>query len=159
MEQRPPRCQRVPPPLCCLGWGNTTQRSSDGKTLPLKLKSDWKRSEPDLTPFESIWAFCWLQSETDQGFIACLPSSEMLCDKQDTGIISVMKCLLFYHSSDYAKKICIMLRVSSGLSKDEMVWFYGLCILFGFCGVFYNWLDLTVPWLMQTSQLAGTKTI
>lgn len=57
IEQRPLCCQRVPPLLCCLGWGNATQRSSDGKTLPLKLRSDWKRSEPDLTSFESIWAF------------------------------------------------------------------------------------------------------
>jgi len=72
-----------------------------------------------------------LQSETDQGFIACLPSSEMLCDKRDTSIISVMKCLLFYHSSDYGKNICIILRVSGGLSKDEMVWFFGV--------VFFVW--------------------
>lgn len=54
----------------------------------------------------------------DQGFIACLPSSEMLCDKLGAGVISVMKCLLFYCSSDYGKNICIVLRVSSGLSKD-----------------------------------------
>lgn len=60
-----------------------------------------------------------MQSETDQGFIACLPSSEMLCDKQGTGIIFVMKCLLFYHSSDYEKNICIILRISGGLSKDK----------------------------------------
>lgn len=49
--QRPPCCQRVPRSLCCLGWGNTTQRSSGGKNLPFKLTSDWGRSEPDLTPF------------------------------------------------------------------------------------------------------------
>lgn len=129
MEQRSPCCQMVPPSLCCLGWGNTMQRSSDGKTLPLKLTSDWKRSEPDLTPSESIWAFCWLQSETDQGLIACLPSSEMLCDKQGSDIISPMKCLLFYHSSDNVKNICIMLRVSGGLPKHKMVWLLVFCCL------------------------------
>lgn len=49
--QRPPCCQRVPHSLCCLGWGNTTQRRSGGKTLPFKLTSYWGRSEPDLTSF------------------------------------------------------------------------------------------------------------
>lgn len=159
MEQRPPRCQIAPPSLCCLGWGNSMQGSSDSKTLPLKLTSDWKRSEPDLTPFESIWAFCWLQSETDQGFTACLPSSEMLCDKQDTGIISVMKCLLFYHSTDYGKNICIMLRVSGGLSKYEMVWFFWCAFCLGFGWGFFNWFGHIVPLLMQSSQFAATKTI
>lgn len=50
--------------------------------------------------------------------MACLPSSEMLCDKQGAGVILVMKCLLFYRSSEYGKNTCIMLRVSGGLSKD-----------------------------------------
>lgn len=33
-----------------------------------------------------------------------------------------MKCLLFYYSSDYGKNIDIVVRVSGGLYKDEMVW-------------------------------------
>lgn len=86
----------------------------------------------------------------------------MLCDKQDTGIIAVMKCLLFERSSDYGKNICIMLRVSAGLSKDEMVWVFWCVGFFVWLGLFLflNRLDhIIVPLLKQSSQLAGTKTI
>lgn len=87
----------------------------------------------------------------------------MLCDKQDTGIIAVMKCLLFERSSDYGKNICIMLRVSAGLPKDEMVcvfWCVGGFFVWLGLFLFLNRLDhIIVPLLKQSSQLAGTKTI